>query len=49
MNMELVVWVLVFVGGYSVVLAWLLRVALGAKPPAAGPPQAGPGPDQDRT
>jgi hypothetical protein len=29
MDMELLIWVLVFVGGYSVVVGWLLGIALG--------------------
>jgi hypothetical protein len=28
MDMQLLIWVMVFVGGYSVVVAWLLGIAL---------------------
>jgi hypothetical protein len=29
MDSELIVWTLVFVGGYALALGWLLRIALG--------------------
>ncbi len=38
MDLELVTWIVVFVGGYSVVLGYLLRVALKQKEGPPGPP-----------
>jgi hypothetical protein len=47
MDTQLLIWVLVFVGGYSVVVAWLLGVALrnrgdsGPEGPTGGTPDPG--------
>jgi hypothetical protein len=36
MDLELIVWVLIFVGGYSAVLGYLLRIALRKDPRGSG-------------
>ena len=45
MDSELLLWVIVFVGGYSLVVAWLLSIALrkkgGEVGDASGPPGGG--------
>jgi hypothetical protein len=46
MDMELLIWVLVFVGGYSVVVGWLLRVALRNQGDSGSADSAGSGPDE---
>jgi hypothetical protein len=36
MDLELIVWILVFFGGYGLVLGWLLSVAMRKPPPGGG-------------
>jgi hypothetical protein len=38
MDLELVAWVLIFLGGYGAVLGWLLRIAMGKKADGPGGP-----------
>jgi hypothetical protein len=51
MDKELLIWVLVFVGGYSLVVGYLLKVALanrgdpGPTAPGDGEPTGGSGPE----
>jgi hypothetical protein len=33
MDLELIIWILVFIGGYGVVLGFLLRIAMRQLPP----------------
>jgi len=50
MDLELLIWVLVFVGGYSAILGYLLWVAMrgprdpgaGVRDPEGGPDRGGP-------
>lgn len=37
MDTELLIWVAIFLGGYGVVLGWLLKIAMSKKPPAESP------------
>lgn len=49
MDLELILWILFFVGGYSVVLGYLLRIAIfgggggAGTETGAGGPDSGPG------
>lgn len=45
MDMHLLIWVLVFVGGYSVVVGWLLGIALRNQGDSGSDDSRGSGPD----
>jgi hypothetical protein len=46
MDTELLIWVLVFVGGYSVVVGWLLGIALRNQEDPGSDGSRGSGPDE---